>query len=146
MYEHALNDITIMGDCICMNALYIILLKWELVFVWARSIWYYYNGRLYLSECALHDIIKMRVGICLNALYMILLWLEILFVWMRFKIYYKMIACMCLNALYMILLKWDLVCVWMRFIWYYKYESWYLSERSLYDITMMGDCICLNAL
>jgi len=42
----------------------------------------------------------------------------------------KMRAFMCLNALYMILL----------------YESVYLSERALYDIILMGDCICLNSL
>ena len=71
----------------CLNALYMILLKWELVCVWMRFIWYYWNDSMYvsecalydnikivagMSECALYDIIKMRAGMCVNGLYMIL--------------------------------------------------------------------------
>ena len=73
--------------CICLNALFMLLLKWELVFVWTRFIWYYYDGRLYLSECAFKVIIKMRAFMCLNALYMLLLKLELVFVWTRFICY-----------------------------------------------------------
>ena len=155
----------------CLNALYMILLKWELVFVWTRSIRYYYDGRLYLSECALKDVIKMRVYMCQNAFYMILL------KWTRFICYYydgslylsacalndviKLRACMCLNALYMILLKWELVFVWTRFIWYFYDGRLYLSECAfnfiikmracmsecaLHGITKIRFSMCLNAL
>jgi len=58
--ECALKDIIKMRACMCLNALYMVLLKWELVFVWTRFIFYYYDGRLYLSECAPKYIIKMR--------------------------------------------------------------------------------------
>jgi len=48
----ALYDIIKKRAGMCLNALYIILLWWEFVCVWMRFIWYYCDGRLYLSECA----------------------------------------------------------------------------------------------
>ena len=57
MSECALNVIIEMRDCMCLNALYMILL----------------NESFYVSEFALYDIIKMRAGMCLNALCMIIL-------------------------------------------------------------------------
>ena len=102
-----------------LNALWKVLLKWELVCVWMRFIRYYWNENLYVSECALYDIIIMRAGICLNTLYMILLWWENVFAECALKVIIKMRGFVCLNALYMILLKWELVFVWKRFIWYY---------------------------
>ena len=160
----------------CLNALYMILLWWVIVCFWMRFIWYYYNFRLYLSECALKVIIKMRACMCQNALYMVLLKWELLFVWTRFILYYydgrfylsesalkyiiKMRAFMSecvlydiikmtdfrLNALYKLLLWWEILFVWMRFESYCKNESLYVSECALYDVTEMRTCMCLNAL
>jgi hypothetical protein len=56
----------------CVNALYMILLKWE----------------LYVSEYALCYIINMRNGMGLSALYMLLLKWDLLSVLMRFIWYY----------------------------------------------------------
>ena len=112
-----------MSEC----ALYDIII-WERVFVWTRFIWYYSDGRLYLSEFALKVIIKMRACMCLKALYIILLKWELVFVWTRFIWYY------CDGRLYLsecalkLLLKWELVC-----------------ECALYDIIKMVAGICLNA-
>jgi len=52
----------------CLNALYMLLLKLGLVYVWMRFIWYYWNESLYVSFCPLYDIIKMMASMCLNAL------------------------------------------------------------------------------
>jgi len=38
--ECALNDIIKMRGGVCLNALYMILLKWEMVCAWMRYIWY----------------------------------------------------------------------------------------------------------
>ena len=146
MSEFSLYVIIKMRDCMCLNALYTILLWWEILYFWMRFIWYYYNFRLYLSECALKDIIKMRACMCLNALYMVLLKWELVFVWTRFIFYYydgrlylsecapkyiiKMRTCMSECPLYDIN-KMRAVFFWTLYI---------------YIITMMGDFICLNAL
>ena len=86
--ECALYNIIKMRACMCLNALYMVLLKWLLVFVWMRFICYYYDGRLFLSECVLKYIIKIRASMCPNALYMILLKWEPVIFWMRFIWYY----------------------------------------------------------
>ena len=134
--------------CMCLYALYMILLKWKIyvsgfvlyeilkwVYVCVRRlfIWYYLNDGLYVSECALYDIIEMR-DLCVS----------IGFIWNI-----KMSVFMCLKALCMILFKWWPVCVSMRFVWYYWNERFmcldrffakylndclYASEGSLYDI------------
>ena len=83
--------------CMCLNALYMILFKWEIylsglvlyeilkwvsVCVWRLFVWYYLNDGLYVPECALwyywndrcmclwalYVIIYMRAYVCLNAL------------------------------------------------------------------------------
>jgi len=45
--------IIITRAAMCLNALYMVLLKWELVCVSMRFIWYYENERWYVFECAL---------------------------------------------------------------------------------------------
>jgi len=70
--ECALNDINKIKTCMCLNALYMITLKWKLVCVCIRYIWYYENEGLNIYECTLYDIIKMRACMCVNAPYMIL--------------------------------------------------------------------------
>ena len=148
-FENALNVIIKMRAGMCVNSLYMILLKWELVFIWMRLIWTYYNDGWYMSQCAFYNIMKMRAVMCPKWPHMVLLEWELVCVWVRSKWYYenkcwyvsdyalhgiKMRVGMGLNALYMIaliwgfvyfwmrfviLLKWELLCVWMRFICYY---------------------------
>ena len=97
-----------MRDGMCLNALYMILLKCG----------------IYVPECASNDIIKMRpsmwqiaiffniqvtAGMCLKGLYRILInWEMYVSEWALYDI--KMRARMCLNALYMILLIWECLC------------------------------------
>ena len=52
----------------CLNALYMILLKWEILCVWMRLIWYYWYESLYVSESTAYDIIEMGADMCLNAI------------------------------------------------------------------------------
>ena len=90
------------GSWMCWNALYKILLKWELICAWMQFVWYKQNESLYVSEYDLYFIIKMRAGMCLSSLYIILFKLNQVCVWMLFIWYYKMWAGMCQNELYMI--------------------------------------------
>jgi len=41
MSEYLLYDIIKMRDVLCLNALHMILLKWEKVCIWMPFIWYY---------------------------------------------------------------------------------------------------------
>jgi hypothetical protein len=99
-----------MGDNIYLNDLYMILLKWKMV---------------YIYECCITYFIKMRVGVCVNVLYVPLLKWEILYVWIIYIWDYKNCRCylsqcpvydiikirefIYLSALYMLLefLKWE---------------------------------------
>ena len=73
MFEYDLYDIIKMRVCMCLNALSILLLEWELVSVWMRFIWYYLIEEFYVSQCAFNENIGLRAGMCLNTLHMILL-------------------------------------------------------------------------
>ena len=95
-----------MRDGICVNVLYVILLKCEMLYVW----W------------CIYDTIKIRVGVCLKAFYMILLKWDIGYFWKLFIYFYvnerwymsksyiydifKMIYVIRPNIAYRLLLKW----------------------------------------
>ena len=121
MSKGSLYVIIKMVACMCLYALYMILLKsefyvsglvlyeilkWVFVCVWRLFVWYYLNDGLYVSECVIYDIIEMR-DLC---------------VWICFIWNIEMGVCMCLKSLCMILFKWWPVWVSKLFIWYYWNE------------------------
>jgi len=57
----------------CMNALYLILLKIRACMCQNALLLYHLNESWCVSDWSLYDIIKMRARMSLNALYMILL-------------------------------------------------------------------------
>ena len=128
MSECSLHEIIKMKVVLWMNALYVILLEWEVVYGFMLFI-YYENERWCMSECSLRDIIKMNN-----------------FIYEGTYDNIKMSNCMCLNSLYVILIKWVLAYVWILFIWYYENESWNTFECSLLDIITIWDRIFLKAL
>ena len=73
MTECCVYEINTLRGGICLNVLYIILLKWEMIYFSMLFIWYYWNESWFNSESCVYAIIKMRSVICMNAVYMMLL-------------------------------------------------------------------------
>ena len=70
IYEHCIYDIIKMKKVICLNASFMILLKWDKIYVWMLYLLYYLNEGEHTSEWCINGIIKMSVGNCLKVLYM----------------------------------------------------------------------------
>ena len=73
MSEWFIYDICKMIVGICLNAVYIILLKWGLIYMWMPFLCHYENDKYFMPEYWIYVIINIRIVIFLNVVLMILL-------------------------------------------------------------------------
>ena len=75
---NALKIILLKWQFLYLNALNMTLLKWVVVYFWMLYIWYLENEGWCRFECCIYDITEMRGGIDLKAIYMLLLNWEVI--------------------------------------------------------------------